>query len=100
VLADDQAGNGFQHFAGTVDGAGFELLLRDDAGIRRVGDAKLAAAGGLDADRVQGLFLRACQRRDRRAKKGSGDCSKAERAIGQILLRLEGPGEKRIRIFG
>jgi hypothetical protein len=82
MLADDQAGNGFEHFAGPVHRACLELLLRDDAGVGRLRDAELAGARGLDADRVQGLFLR-CRRWRRRvqAQQGRGDCSQAAAAV-------------------
>ena len=54
VLADDQAGNGFQQFTRPVNSAGFQLLLRYDAFVCCPRLTQQAVARALNLYRRQG----------------------------------------------
>ena len=55
MLADDQSRHRFEQFAGTVVGARFQLLLRDAAGIGRIGHAQLVHARAIDQHALEDI---------------------------------------------
>ena len=71
VLADHEAGRGFEQFAGAVDGARFELFLRHGADAGGVGHADLLGGGAGDDDLFENLFA---ARKGRAGKQRRGEC--------------------------